>query len=111
VVSERGSIEMRSAAGEGILETGSGDITCRLAGLSPGGRLRMKTGNGDLSLMIPSGTSARLAAETGRGRVRVNTGLTSLEKDERRSKRGLLGAGNGEIILETGTGDVTVDGY
>ena len=110
IVSERGAIDMLSRGGEGVLKTGSGDIGCELAFLPTGGKLRLKTGNGDLSLGIPAETSALLRAKTRAGRVRVGLPMTEVEKKKRKVKKGVLGGGDGEIVLESANGDITVGG-
>ena len=109
VVSERGSIDMLSRGGEGVLKTGSGEIGCELAFLPAGGKLCLKTGNGDVSLGIPAETSAMLRARTRSGRVRVRLEMTGVEKQKRKIKQGVLGGGDGEIVLESTSGDVTVE--
>ncbi|MCK4549163.1 MAG: DUF4097 family beta strand repeat protein [Candidatus Krumholzibacteria bacterium] len=108
VVSERGSIDMLSRGGEGVLKTGSGDIGCELAFLPAGGKLRLKTGNGDLSLGIPAETSAMLSAKTRVGRVRVGLDMTDIDKQKRKILEGVLGGGDGKILLESANGDVTI---
>jgi DUF4097 and DUF4098 domain-containing protein YvlB len=109
VVSEQGDIDMLSRGGEGVLKTGSGDIGCELAFLPAGGKLRLKTSNGDLSLGIPAETSAMLRARTRAGRVKVRLQMTGVEKKKRKVKKGILGGGAGEIVLETANGDVTIE--
>jgi DUF4097 and DUF4098 domain-containing protein YvlB len=108
VVSEQGAIDLLSRGGEGVLKTGDGDIGCELAFLPVGGKLRLKTDNGDLSLGIPAGTSALLRARTNAGRVKVLLPMTAVEKERRKVKKGVLGGGEGEIVLETANGDVTI---
>ena len=104
----QGSIDMLSRGGWGFLRTDNGDIGCELAFLPAGGKIRLKSGNGELSLGIPADTSASIKAKTGAGRVKVNLTMTGVEKKKRRVKKGVLGGGDGEIILESGNGDITV---
>ena len=108
VMTRQGAIDMLSRGGWGILRTENGDIGCELALLPAGGKLRLKTGNGEVSLGIPADTSATLRAKTGAGRVKVLLPMTGVEKKKRRFKKGVLGGGDGEIILESGSGDITV---
>jgi hypothetical protein len=110
VVSERGSIDMLSRGGEGLLKTGSGDIGCEMAFLVPGGSLRIKTGNGDLSLGIPGDTDATIKARTRAGRVKVRLDLTEAQRRGRKKVTGRLGTGEGKIVLESAGGDVTIGG-
>lgn len=108
VVNTQGAIDVLSRGGEGLLKTGNGDIGCEIAFFPAGGKLLIKTGNGDLSLGIPEETSARLKARTGVGRVKLLLPMTGVEKDKRKVKKGILGGGDGEVILESGNGDITV---
>ncbi len=108
VVTGQGAIDVLSRGGSGILKTENGDIGCELAFLPAGGKLRLKSGNGELSLGIPADTSAKLKAKTGAGRAKVLLPMTSVEKKKRRLKKGVLGGGDGEIIVESGNGDITV---
>jgi hypothetical protein len=110
IVNGRGAIDMISRGGQGLLQTGIGDIGCEIAYLPAGGKLRIKTGNGDLSLGIPDETSARLKARTGAGRTKVLLPLADIEKNKRKIKKGVLGGGDGEIVLESAAGDITVGG-
>jgi DUF4097 and DUF4098 domain-containing protein YvlB len=110
VESGQGAIDMLSRGGEGLLKTGNGDIGCELAFLPPGGKLRIRTGNGDLSLGIPAGTSAKLRARTQAGRAKVLLPLSGVEKQKRKVKKGVLGGGDGEIVMESANGDITVGG-
>jgi DUF4097 and DUF4098 domain-containing protein YvlB len=108
VTSEQGAIDMLSRGGEGLLRTGNGDIGCELALLPAGGKLRLKTDNGDLSLGIPAETSATLRARTHAGKVKVQLPMTAVEKKKRKVKKGVIGGGDGEIVMETANGDVTI---
>ena len=108
IVSRQGSIDILSIGGEAVLKTVNGDIGCELAFLTAHGSLRLKTGNGDLSLVIPEDTSAFLDARTGNGRVKVLLPMTWVEIKKRKVKKGILGGGDGEIVLETANGDVTI---
>jgi hypothetical protein len=108
IVSEHGAIDMLSRGGQGVLKTSNGDIGCELAFLPAGGKLRLKTGNGNVSLGIPAETSAMVNARTKAGRARVGLEMTGIKK-KRKVKKGVLGGGDGEIILESANGDVTLE--
>lgn len=110
VVNTQGAIDVLSRGGQGLLKTGNGDIGCEIAFIPAGGKLRLKTGHGDVSLGIPAETGAKLKARTGVGRVKVRLPMTGVEKDKRKVKKGILGGGDGEIVLESGAGDITVGG-
>lgn len=109
VVSEQGAIDMLSRGGEGVLKTRNGDIGCELAFFPAGGKLLLKSSNGDLSLGIPAETSATFRARTKAGRVRVRLPMTEVEKKKRSVKKGVFGGGDGEIVMETANGDVTIE--
>lgn len=108
IESERGSIDMLSRGGEGVLKSRNGDLGCELAFLLPGGKLLMKTSCGDVFLGIPAETSALLQARTRSGRVRIRLDMTEVKKRKRKTIQGVLGGGDGKIVLESVSGDVTV---
>ena len=108
VLCDSGSIEMLSGGGEGVLKTGNGDINCGLSGLPSGGMLFLRTGRGDVSLDIPGDTDALLTARTDNGRVRMGIGAAGFEEGGKREVKGILGAGDGNIFVESANGDVNI---
>ena len=91
------------------VSTVSGDARLQ-AGLQPGGVIKGETLSGELSLRLPAGSNARLHAETFSGDISSPVG--SVHREEHGPGKSLettLGAGGGQIRLESFSGDVTVE--
>ena len=114
-----GEISVESVSGSLHVENGtnlhavsagvvSGDIELHTS-LASGARIRAESLSGDLELVLPASTSARLSAESFTGRLRSDAG--KVEKPEHGPGSSLdtvLGGGDGEIELETFSGDLTI---
>ena len=86
--------------------TVSGDVTVR-AGLVDGGELRAESVSGELHLRLPRNTSARVSAETFSGSLTA-TGVQDIERPKYgpgASFEHRYGSGNGQIRIETFSGD------
>ena len=114
-----GEVSMESVSGNLALgaqslsrlqvSTVSGDARLQ-AGLQPGGVIKGETLSGELSLRLPAGSSARLHAETFSGDITSAVG--SVHREEHGPGKSLettLGAGAGQIRLESFSGDVIVE--
>lgn len=87
-----------------------GDIAIEIS-LSPEGFCRTSTKSGDILLEVPKATSAEVFAKSANGTV-TYSGL-SFTKIQQQSATitGTLGAGFGEIRLETAAGDIQMKGF
>lgn len=123
-----GDIRVQGAlAGRVSVETVSGDATvvagtlerlshasvsgdARLeAGLRPGGSLRAESVSGTLEIILPAATSARLAVETFSGGISSPVGKVETEQyGPGKSLSARLGGGDGDIRLESFSGDVRI---
>lgn len=92
------------------VHTGDGSITFRVEpGTSMKGDWSMTTGDGGVSLFLPSDFAAELDAHTGDGAIRNELEVTGGRGDgERRSRtlKGRLGAGGRTLRIRTGDGTV-----
>lgn len=92
--------------------TVSGDITVQAA-LAPGAQVGMESVSGDLTLRLPADTSARVSANSFSGTLAAPGAQVERPRHGPGSRlRAQLGAGQGEIELETFSGDarVVIDG-
>jgi DUF4097 and DUF4098 domain-containing protein YvlB len=90
------------------VSTVSGDAKLQ-AGLKPGGVFKGETLSGELVLRLPAASNARLHVETFSGDITSPVG--SVHREEHGPGKSLdatLGAGGGQIRLESFSGDVTV---
>lgn len=89
------------------LETGSGSV--EVAPASSGGDLRVETGSGSVTLIAPTEFSAEVQATAGSGGVRSDLPI-QVTRQERGELRGRIGSGRARVVLETGSGGITLRG-
>lgn len=88
--------------------TVSGDITVQAA-FAAGGKVGMESVSGDLTLRVPAGTSTRIHANSFSGTLAApGAQVERPEHGPGSSLRAQLGTGQGEIELETFSGDARV---
>ncbi|MBW8368569.1 MAG: DUF4097 domain-containing protein [Arenimonas sp.] len=114
-----GVVEVETVSGDVELAAGqverlaissvSGDSRVR-ASLAPGGRITADSVSGGLILALPRDTSARLRVETFSGDITSPAGEVNSEPyGPGKSLQTRLGAGAGDIGLESFSGDVRID--
>ena len=108
-----GSVSVSGKLGAVKLHTGDGTITFRAeAGTTMTGDWSMTTGDGSISLYLPSDFSAELDAHTGDGSIRNELRLAAEaeaggdRESSRRTLRAKLGAGGKTLKLRTGDGSI-----
>lgn len=110
VESVSGSLRVESGISLRSVNAGvvSGDIELHTP-LASGARVDAESLSGDLELVLPAATSARLSASSFTGKLRSDAGR--VEKPEHgpgSSLETVLGSGDGEIVLETFSGNLTI---
>ena len=108
-----GGVSVAGRIGIAKLHTGDGSITFRAA---PGSSMKddwsIVTGDGGVSLYLPSDFAAELDAHTGDGSIRNELSVTAesdgdRERDrERRTLKGKIGAGGKTLRIRTGDGSI-----
>ena len=71
----------------------------------------MNTVNGNITLDLPTNTSAEFSANVNSGSIVISNLVLQSEVITPTSVTGTLGNGEGEISLETVTGDINVSGF
>jgi DUF4097 and DUF4098 domain-containing protein YvlB len=105
----RGSLHATNVSGTLRLETGTGDLTCEAARLTPGGLLRLRTFNGQLTLRLAERPSdARILALSFNGRITSAIPLTMKDQWGPRFGETTIGKGEPIISLDTVTGDIAI---
>ncbi len=90
-----------------MVDTGSGRVEVDLA--ADVRRLEVDTGSGGVTLRVPDDLGARLELDTGSGSINVEVPID--ERTRRRSHlRGVIGDGQGDIHVDTGSGSIRVVG-
>jgi hypothetical protein len=86
----------------------SGDAELR-TGLAPGGQLKAESTSGDLKLMLPSSSSARLDISSFSGTIHSDSGnVETREHGPGSSLKTRIGRGDASVTLQSFSGDVTV---
>ena len=85
------------------VQTGSGNVTLDLQSVVQA--LDVETGSGDVSIVAPPATSARLEIETGSGDIESDFPL-SVTRSGRHHLSGTIGDGKGRVTVGTGSGGV-----
>lgn len=94
-------------AGEALVDTGSGPV--RLAFERMGaGPFRFDTGSGSVDILLPEEISAELVADTGSGSIRVDVQDAKLVVKERNSIVMRVGAGEAQVTIDTGSGNISL---
>lgn len=101
-----GSIVLTNVSATDIeLDTGSGRI--ELDVVTQVEDLLVDTGSGGVSLTVPSNLNASLEVETGSGGIDVELPVT-VSSRSRTSLSGRLGSGGGQIVIDTGSGGISI---
>lgn len=103
-----GSVEARAIkADRAKIDTGSGGVTLQLDRMGDG-RFVVDTGSGSIELVLPMDASAHITAETGSGSVRNKVAGAEVVLAERDELDMTVGAGTARLILDAGSGSVTI---
>ena len=87
------------------LDTGSGSISVTLD--SDVSDLSIDTGSGDVTVRAPASLGATVQVETGSGSIEAAVPV-AVTRRSRTELTGTLGDGQGRIVIDTGSGDVTI---
>lgn len=109
-----GAVTVEGATHDIEVRSRNGDVSVAMAGFKDVADVRLRTGNGNLTLALPASVSGRLDAEAIVGDVVVE-GLDITPDQEQRTATGKLfsadvGDGSGTISLRTENGTITVRG-
>lgn len=103
-----GSIRLSDVSARDIvLDTGSGRVDLGL--LSQVESLLIDTGSGGVRLGVPEDLNASLEIDIGSGGIDIDLPVRITRRD-RTSLIGTLGSGGGRIVIDTGSGSVSISG-
>ena len=105
-----GNVVLDDISGDALAQTGNGNIVCR-ATLPAAGQASLTTGNGNINLQIPTSTSAQFSAAVGNGIITVSNLSLQDQTITANLVTGRLGAGDGQVTLATGNGNITAVGF
>lgn len=106
--SVNGSITVDVRGGPVSAETVNGSVLAQVADLAPGAGLSLGSVNGSVTAMVPPGLGGDLDLKTTNGRVVTDLPVAARHVD-RRSLRGVLGAGGHPFSLQTVNGSVRLE--
>ncbi len=104
-----GSITVDARGGPVDASTVNGSVLARVADLAPGAGLKLGSVNGSVTAMVPPTMDGDLDLSTTNGRVVTDLPVSTQHVD-RRSLRGILGAGGHPLSLQTVNGSVRLEG-
>jgi len=87
------------------LDTGSGTVRATLK--TAPSVVEVETGSGDVTLRLPEPVDATVDLDSGSGDFTIDFPMQLIKKSEG-NIRGRIGAGNGRISIETGSGDISL---
>jgi hypothetical protein len=101
-----GAVRAYTAMGPVNVSTGNGVIDVRMDRLGSRSDMAFSTGNGDVTLAVPSTFAGDLDADTGHGSIRSDFQLTVNGRIDPSHFRGVIGTGGPRIRLSSGNGDL-----
>ena len=103
-----GSIDLKGVGTDSAeIETGSGNIKLQLDRMGSG-VFTLEAGSGRIEFTLPARASARIAAESSSGTVRIEREGVTVEKKDKHSVQILVGGGEAQVSLETGSGGISI---
>ena len=99
-----GGVELQGVTAPDVtVDTGSGSV--ELEFLAAVENLEVDTGSGGVTVYLPSGLDAEIEVDTGSGGIDVDFPV-EVQTMRRNYFRGVVGAGRGRILIDTGSGGV-----
>lgn len=89
------------------IDTGSGAVELELDGMGEG-RFVIDTGSGSIRLELPADASAHITADTGSGGIRNEVENAKVVRKDRDEMILVVGGGSAEVVLDAGSGSITV---
>ena len=103
-----GGVEVANArAQRAKIDTGSGSVKVQLDRMGDG-RFVLDTGSGSVDLTLPPDASANVLADTGSGRIHVQIDDVEYETKSRDRVEFTVGNGDARVIVDTGSGSITI---
>ncbi|UCC49874.1 MAG: DUF4097 family beta strand repeat protein [Gemmatimonadota bacterium] len=110
VANANGDITLDHISGSAFVGLANGNVALRVT-LPLDGTINISVANGTIGLWIPSNTSAEFSAGVANGTISTSNLVLQNSSSTATSLSGTLGAGQGEILLSVGNGQITVVGF
>jgi hypothetical protein len=103
-----GSVDAAQVKTDGArVDTGSGSVGLELLRVGKG-KFVIDTGSGAINLVLPRDVSAELQVDTGSGGIDHDLDKSEVQLEERDQLRARLGSGAARIIVDAGSGGVSI---
>jgi len=89
------------------IDTGSGSVVLELNRMGTG-KFVVDTGSGSVKLFLPENASASIVADTGSGGIDMDLTGVMIKSKDRDSAKFTVGDGEATVILDTGSGSITI---
>lgn len=106
--SGNGRVTVSTAVGPVDASTGNGSINVSMAQLRGDGDLEFSSGNGSITLTLPSDFSAEVEATTGNGSFESDFPLRVVGRMNRHRVSGTIGDGGRRLRISTGNGGINL---
>lgn len=110
VNSVSGNVKLNQIFGNAFVESVSGSITSEIT-LTADGTVKMQAVSGHIGLDVPANTSATFSATVVSGQISVSNLTLENVVNTPTSLQGTCGDGNGTIILNTVSGNISISGF
>jgi len=100
-----GRVYVTTSSGPVEASTGNGEIEVTMKALSSASDMQFNTGNGSISVALPSSFNGEIDANTGNGEFRSDFEIRVIGRLNPHHVRGTIGTGGGQLIrMNTGSG-------
>jgi DUF4097 and DUF4098 domain-containing protein YvlB len=94
-----------TSSGPVTARTGNGEIDVNMKAISAASDMQFTTGNGSVTVALPSNFNGEIDASTGNGELRSDFEIRVLGRLNPHHVRGTIGSGGGQTIkMSTGSG-------
>ena len=94
-------------ADDALIDTGSGSVVLSLDRMGDG-RFVIDTGSGGVELLLPADASATISVDVGSGGIRNEIADATVLHEARDELKLRVGGGAADVVIDTGSGGVTV---
>lgn len=110
IIEGNGNVDINSVSRNLQVTVGNGNTNADVILLN-NCSVKLETGNGNVSLTIPGITDAQLTATVGNGTITKSNLPFENEISTNKTFHGILGNGEGNILITLGNGNVMLNGY
>lgn len=103
-----GDVRVTTSLGPVTASSGNGDIDVSMDRLESNSSMSFSTGNGRITVSVPSDFGAELESNTGSGSISSDFPIQVRGRLSSTRIRGTLGSGGGRLVMSSGNGDIQI---